>query len=155
MQANLPRILVVDDEPDMCWALENILRPAGYAVTTTTLGVEALELVTREPYAVAFVDAKLADLDGLELATLIRQRSPHTAIVLISGYFYQEDRVITEGLQKGLFVGFVAKPFDLAEVRLMARQAIERVRGGDANEPHSAGGRRAGPGLGGTTQPER
>jgi CheY-like chemotaxis protein len=133
-------ILIVDDEPDMCWALENILRPAGCAVTTTTRGAEALELVAREPYAVAFVDAKLADLDGLELASLIRQQSPHTAIVLISGYFYQEDRAITEGLQKGLFVGFIAKPFDLNEVRRMARQAVERTTGGDhVADSYSAG----------------
>jgi CheY-like chemotaxis protein len=124
-----PRILVVDDEPDMCWALENILRPAGYVVTTTTRGVEALELLATEPYTVAFVDAKLPDLDGLELATTICQESPHTAIVLISGYFYEEDKAVTEGLQKNLFIGFIAKPFDLEEVRRMARQAVERARG--------------------------
>lgn len=128
MKEQPPRILVVDDEPDMCWALENILRPAGYAVTTTTTGAEALELIAREPYAAVFVDAKLPDLDGLELAALIHQQRPHTAVVLISGYFYQEDRAVTEGLQKGLFIGFVAKPFDLEEVRLMARQAVERAR---------------------------
>jgi len=133
MKQEPPRILVVDDEPDMCWALENILRPAGFTVTTTTTGAEALELLAGRgdpagrPYAAAFVDAKLPDLDGLELAALIRQRSPHTAIVLISGYFYQEDRAINEGLQKGLFIGFIAKPFDLEEVRLMARQAVERA----------------------------
>ncbi len=129
MEQEPPRILVVDDEPDMCWALENILRPAGYAVTDTTSGAEALELVVRERYAVAFVDAKLPDLDGLELTALIRQQSPHTAVVLISGYFYEEDRSITEGLQKGLFIGFIAKPFDLEEIRRMACQAVERARG--------------------------
>ncbi len=120
-----PRILLVDDEPDMCWALANILRPAGYAVTTTTSGIEALELLAQEHYAAAFVDAKLPDLDGLELADLIGQRTPHTAVVLVSGYFYREDNTITEGLQQKLFIGFIAKPFDLREVRLMARQAIE------------------------------
>ncbi|MDP3047222.1 MAG: response regulator [Chloroflexota bacterium] len=125
MERELLRILVIDDEPDMCWAMENILQPVGYAVTTTARGAEALELLAGEAYAVAFVDAKLADIDGLELATLIRQRSPQTAIVLISGYFYEEDRVITEGLQNGLFVGFVAKPFNLEEIRLMARKALE------------------------------
>jgi len=125
----------------MCWALENILRPAGYAVTTATNGAEALELVAGEPYAAVFVDAKLPDLDGLELAALIRQRSPHTTVVLISGYFYQEDRAITEALQNELFIGFVAKPFDLEEVRLMARKAVERTEeGGHADGPHSAGG---------------
>jgi CheY-like chemotaxis protein len=136
----------------MCWALENILRPAGYAVTTTTGGVEALELIAKEPYVAAFVDAKLADIDGLELAALIRHRSPHTAIVLISGYFYQEDRAITEGLQKDLFIGFISKPFDLEEVRLMARQSVasgpeglqacreQAKKGGNTDGPNSASG---------------
>jgi CheY-like chemotaxis protein len=141
MKQEQPRILVVDDEPGMCWALENILRPAGYAVTTTPSGAEALELLAGESYAVAFVDAKLPDLDGLELAALIRQHSPHTAIVLISGYYYQEDKAITEGLQDELFTGFIAKPFDLEEVRRMARQAVEQARrGANVNGPHSAGG---------------
>ena len=141
MEQELLRILVVDDEPDMCWALENMLRPAGFMVTTTTTGAEALGLLAGEPYAGAFVDAKLPDLDGLELAALIRQRSPHTAIVMISGYFYQEDRAITEGLQNELFMGFISKPFDLEEVRLMTSQAVERAReGGNADDLHSAGG---------------
>jgi len=122
------RILVVDDEPDMCWVLENILRPAGYAVTTTTSGVEALELLATEPYAVAFVDAKLPDVDGPELAASIGQQSPDTVVILISGYYYPEDSAITKGLQDHLFAGFVAKPFDLREIRQMARRAVERDR---------------------------
>jgi len=120
-------VLVADDEPDMCWALENILSSAGYQVTRAANGKEALELVEEMRFHVAFVDAKLPDLDGLKLAALIRQRSPHTAIVLISGYYYPEDRAITEALQNELFIGFIAKPFDLEEVRQMARQAVERA----------------------------
>jgi CheY-like chemotaxis protein len=69
----------------------------------------------------------LPNVDGLELATLIHQRSPHTTVILISGYYYREDRAITEGLAKNLFTGFIAKPFDLEEVRRMAGQAAERV----------------------------
>jgi CheY-like chemotaxis protein len=127
MKSELPRILVVDDEPDMGWALGNILGPEGFAVATAVSGAGALELLAREAYTVAFVDAVLPDLDGIELAALIRQRSPYTAIILISGYFYAEDRAITEGLQKGLFVGFIAKPFDLEDIRLKTRQAIEQI----------------------------
>ncbi|MBI5956374.1 MAG: response regulator [Chloroflexi bacterium] len=142
MEQEPPRILVVDDEPDMCWALENTLRPVGYTVTATTSGAEALELVARESYSAAFVDAKLPDLDGLDLAAKIRQMSPHTAIVLISGYFYEENLAITKGLKENLFIGFIAKPFDLQEIRRMARQAVERARErGNIDGPHSAGGR--------------
>jgi len=119
-----PRILVVDDEPDMCWALESILRPTGFAVTTTTRGAEALELVSSNLYKLVFLDAKLPDLDGLQLASLIRQRSPKTAIVLISGYFYQEDPTIIEGLQNGLLIGFLAKPLDLTEILSITSQVM-------------------------------
>jgi CheY-like chemotaxis protein len=136
-----PHILIVDDEPDMCWALANILRPVGYDVTTTTTGAEALELLNGRPYNAAFVDAKLPDLDGLELVAEIQRRSPHTAVVLISGYFYGEDRAITEGLRAGLFVGFIAKPFDLEDVRRMAHEAVGRAAKEDlTNGPYSAGG---------------
>jgi len=125
----------------MCWALENILSSEGYQITTTTCGKEALDLVGEMSFRVVFIDAKLSDLDGLELAALIRQQSPRTSIVLISGYYYQEDKAINEGLEKNLFVGFISKPFDLEEVRLMARQAVKRARkGGNADGPHSGGG---------------
>jgi len=136
-----PHILVVDDEPDMCWALENILNSVGYQITTATSGKEAMELVGETSFQVVFIDAKLPDLDGLELAALIRQQSPHISIVLISGYYYQEDRAINEGLDKNLFAGFISKPFDLEDVRLMARRAVKRAkREGHADAPHSGSG---------------
>jgi len=121
------RILVVDDEADMCWALENILSPDGYAVTATTSSVEALKLITEENYLVAFIDAKLPDLDGLELSLLIRQISPSTVVILMSGFFYQEDIAIIQGLQNNIFTGFIAKPFNVEEIRLIARRVIERA----------------------------
>jgi CheY-like chemotaxis protein len=129
MSQKPPQILIVDDEPDLCWVLESVLRPAGYGVTTTTSGAEALK-VAGDTYTVAFVDAKLPDMDGLELAGAIRRRSPHTAIILISGYFYPEDRAISQGLADNLIADFVAKPFALEDIRVVARQAIERTRSG-------------------------
>jgi DNA-binding NtrC family response regulator len=136
------RILIVDDEPDMCWALDNVLRQAGYTVVTTTSGVGALELISRAFYAAAFVDAKLPDLDGIELVSLIRRQSPRTGVVLISGFFYLEDTAVDERMKEGLIVGFVAKPFDLDQVRFLARRAAERaLAGGESNDMHTGGGR--------------
>ena len=122
------RILVVDDEPDLCWALENAFHTEGHTVDTATTGTQALALLGKTTYNVVFVDAKLPDLDGLELAGLIRQHNPRVAIVLFSGYFYREDNAITEGLESGLFASFIAKPFDLKECRHVVRQALEANR---------------------------
>lgn len=124
-----PRILVVDDEPDMCWALERILRTAGYAVSTATSASEALELVAKEEYAVAFVAAKLRGADGRGLAALMQRVSPDTVAVLISGYYDKEDELVTKGLEQGVFERFIAKPFEADLVRMVARMAVERTPG--------------------------
>ena len=70
-------ILVVDDEEDMCWALENILKMEDYNVVTTTSGNEALKIIKEKAFNIAFVDIKLPDFDGMELARLIKQEDSH------------------------------------------------------------------------------
>jgi len=124
MEDETVQVLVVDDEEDLCWVIEQALQPAGFIVTSANSGAQALASLAKHFYKVAFVDAKIPDMDGLSLADLIRQRSPRTRIILISGYYYQEDSAIAEGLKNNLFIGFIAKPFDLNEVRRLTRQAV-------------------------------
>ena len=126
MASSWPQVLVVDDEPDLCWALTKSLTRSGYRVTTAASGAGALEMIAASQYSVAFVDAKLPDVDGLDLAAAMRRISPSTSIVLISGYYYQDDRTVSDGLAQGLLDGFVAKPFAINAIREMARQAAER-----------------------------
>ena len=118
-------ILVVDDEPDMCWALENILQSEGYRVTTVSNARDALDTVREGRFSVALIDAKLPDMDGIELATRVRHDDAGLAIILISGYFYPEDKTIEEGLQCGVYSAFISKPFDIHQVRAVVRKAIE------------------------------
>lgn len=118
------RILVVDDEIDMCWALESMLRSTGYRVSTATRGAEALELLAAESHSLAFVDAKLPDIDGFELAAAIRRDSPDTVVILISGYYYAEDAEITESLSDNHIAAFIAKPFRIEQIRTAAREAL-------------------------------
>ena len=127
MHREVPRILVVDDEPDMCWALERILQTAGYEVSAATSASEALELVAKETHAVAFVDAKLPDADGRGLTALIQRVSPDTVTVLVSGYYDREDEQVIRGLEQGLFERFIAKPFEAELVRMVAHMAVERA----------------------------
>jgi DNA-binding NtrC family response regulator len=103
--------LIVDDEPDMCWALQHVLKTAGYCSQFALRGQEALQLIGRDKFALVFVDAKLPDIDGLQLAREIRELDPTTQVVMVSGYFYQDDVVIQKAFQENIIVGFISKPF--------------------------------------------
>jgi CheY-like chemotaxis protein len=109
-------ILIVDDEPDMCWALEHLLNKRGYITCTALSAQEALELMESHRFACAFLDAKLPDMDGLELARRIRLIAPEMRILMVSGYFYRDDVSIQEAIAQGLIVDFISKPFLQAEI---------------------------------------
>ncbi len=109
-------ILVVDDEPEMCWILENIIRKAGFTGMKALSAREAIALTKSNKFGMAFLDAKLPDVDGLELARQLRKTNVHLPIVIVSGYFYQDDLTIEGALQSGLITAFVGKPFDHDEI---------------------------------------
>jgi len=109
-------ILVVDDEPEMCWILENIIRKMGFTCRTALNVREAMALIKSNKFGMAFLDAKLPDIDGLEFARKIRKTNAHLPIVIVSGYFYRDDPTIEGVLQEGLIESFVGKPFDHDEI---------------------------------------
>ncbi len=119
------RTLIVDDEPDMCWALARLLNQYGISSSQALGAREALQyLKAADSYQLAFVDAKLPDMDGLELARRLRQLVPEIRIVMVSGYFYRDDVAVQEAMAEGLICGFVAKPFDHQEIlRFLAGMA--------------------------------
>ena len=120
-----PEVLVVDDEPGVCWALEYVLTRSGFEVTTAYTGEEVVFLLEDHTYEVAFVDAKLPDIDGMQLASEMARLDARPAVVLISGYYYGEDRAVQGGLEAGLIIGFIAKPFSLEEVREMVKVGVD------------------------------
>jgi CheY-like chemotaxis protein len=109
-------ILIVDDEPDMCWALEHLLNKQGYVTRKALSAQAALKLMEQHRFACAFLDAKLPDMDGLELARRIRLIAPDMHLLMVSGYFYRDDVSIQEAIAQGLIVDFISKPFLQAEI---------------------------------------
>ena len=124
MIRNDAAVLIVDDEPGMCWALGHILQGSDIVSVTATTGQEALRLAERQRFRLAFVDAKLPDAEGLELARRIREADPEIRIVLVSGYFYGDDPEVLQASATGVINGFVSKPFLHDEVRTIARAAL-------------------------------
>jgi DNA-binding NtrC family response regulator len=113
-QPNL--ILIVDDEPDMGWALEHLLNRRGFATRKALSAREAMNLLGQHRFACAFLDAKLPDMDGLELARHIREIAPGTRIIMVSGYFYRDDVSIQEAISQKLIIDFISKPFLQEEI---------------------------------------
>jgi len=108
--------LIVDDEPDMCWALGYMLKRNGFLSKRALSGQEAIRLMESNRFCVAFLDAKLPDIEGLELARRLRDIDRGIHIVMISGYFYRDDDAIQNAMAEGLIKGFIGKPFDHDEI---------------------------------------
>ena len=116
MAATGEQILIVDDEPDMCWALEHMLSNQGVIIRKALSAQAALELMGQHRFGRAFLDAKLPDMDGLELARRLLEIAPQIRIMMVSGYFYRDDVSIQEAITQGLIRGFISKPFLQAEI---------------------------------------
>ena len=127
--APFPTILVIDDEPDMLWVLESVLRGQNFDVIKASTGAEALALAPKTELEIAFLDAKLPDMEGLEIARLIKLSHPSTQLIMISGYYYEHDDKIQDALRTGLIVHFIPKPFSnstIIESLKTARSALGR-----------------------------
>ncbi|MFZ2446996.1 MAG: response regulator [Syntrophobacteraceae bacterium] len=116
MSGTVLKFLIVDDEPDMCWALHHILEKKGFAAVVALTAQEALAQMASNGFRMAFLDAKLPDMEGLELARRIRLMDPDVRIVMISGYFYKDDVSVQRALDGGLISGFISKPFQNDEI---------------------------------------
>ncbi len=117
-------ILVVDDELDMLWSLQKMLSYDNYTVTTALSAGEALQAVQRQAFALAIIDAKLPDIDGLQVANQLKRITPTMPIVLISGYYYGEDPEIEREVQQKVAANFISKPFSLREIRSTIQEAL-------------------------------
>src|SRR5688572_23159015 len=91
-------ILLVDDDTRNLDALEAILQSSDYRLFRARSANEALLTLLSEEFAVLILDVRMPDVNGLELAQLIKQRkkSQHVPIIFLTAY-YQEDKDVLEG----------------------------------------------------------
>ncbi len=128
--------LVIEDEPGIGWAIRRLLEHAGAAVEVAVSGAHALEYLASEPVSLIFLDVKLPDADGFELAGVINQTAPAIPIVIISAYFYPDDPKVQQMLAAGVARRFIAKPFRHEELLCAMRELLAPSAPWNAN--HSA-----------------
>jgi signal transduction histidine kinase len=116
-------ILIVDDEESVTYTMQAILEKDGYTVSTATKGVEAVELLRAQTFDILLTDLRLDDLDGLSILAEVRERSPDTVAILLTGYASLESAV--KALREGAY-DYLFKPCDVEELRATIARGMER-----------------------------
>jgi serine/threonine-protein kinase len=114
-------ILFVDDEERILTALRSVFR-AKYHVFTATNGPEALEFARKFKLHVVVSDQRMPDMPGVELLRLIKEASPHTMRILLTGY--SDLAAIVGSINEGEVYRFISKPWDTREIQKTISEAV-------------------------------
>ena len=114
------RVLVIDDEPQVCVYVALVLKRLGFDATAKTDPIEALDLLREDSsqFRLLVTDQKMPELTGLELINLVWASDPEFPVVLMSGYAWGFDPAALAG------VGFLGKPFEIADLEKAIRTAL-------------------------------
>jgi CheY-like chemotaxis protein len=118
------RVLVADDDPEICMLIKTILARGPYDVTLCEDAESALVHIQRDdPYDILISDFMMPGISGIELITQVRQHRPtsHIPIVMISGHnnYAMDARAKEAGAN-----AFLNKPFTLAQLRSTVHQLL-------------------------------
>jgi two-component system response regulator PilR (NtrC family) len=119
-----PRILVVDDEPGLRDMLAIMFRREGLDVTLApgfTAGCDAV-MHAPEPYAVVLTDLLMPDGSGLDLLSMVKQRTARTEVILMTAHGGIDTAI--DAMKRGAY-DFVSKPFATGELRALVHKALE------------------------------
>jgi DNA-binding NtrC family response regulator len=125
------RILIVDDEPDVTSSLAAIFAKHDYDVRVGGTAEQAIETIAAWQPDLAIVDVMLPQMNGIELATVIRDSHPYCRVVLFSGQQTSQS-LLEEAAKKGNLFEILAKPvhpmfmLDYVSSRLAARPRTGR-----------------------------
>lgn len=120
-----PKILIVDDEKDICRALEFLLRSEGHTVVPAYSGEEALEKLKKEHFDVVITDLKMDKVDGVMVLERAKELSSDTAVVIMTAFASVESAVQT--MKKGAS-DYIVKPFLNEEIKITIRRILEQKR---------------------------
>lgn len=110
-----PKLLIVDDNPELLALLTQLFEDAGYQVLGASKGKQALEVAAKEKPPLAICDILLPDMMGYQLADQLRAGQPELPLIFITGVF-KGGRHATEARQRYGVVAYFEKPFEAAKL---------------------------------------
>jgi len=127
----MPRILIVDDEPGIRQSLKGVFEDEGFATESLSSGEECLKKIAQSAFDLVLLDIWLPGIDGLETLRRLRELSPSTRVIMISGHATIATAVAATKL--GAY-DFIEKPFSLEHALLVARNAVSHKQLEQAHE---------------------
>ncbi len=121
-----PRILVVDDDPEMRALLQDVLRGAGYDVTEATDGAQAVLAMRARAFDVILMDKNMPGPSGLDLLPGFRRVSPTSRIIMMTAFGDLPSYM--EAVEKGA-VEYLFKPFRMEELKAAIAKALQKEDG--------------------------
>ena len=120
----MKRILLVDDDTFFLQGFNKALQTDFTDVKTVETGNSALEEVASCSYQLCFLDLFLPDLDGVEVLKRMKEISPKTKVVMMTAGVTTKS--MQDIIEKDAYM-FITKPFDLLQVKMLARRVIEET----------------------------
>ena len=134
-----PRVLVVDDEPNLRKVLGALLQQAGYEVLTEVDGESALARIKSSPrgaFDVVVSDLRMPNMDGMQLLKALIEEDPSLPVIILTAHGSVDTAV--EAVKSGAF-DFLEKPFERDQIeRVLGKAVATRQRSGPRTEPSAA-----------------
>ena len=121
----MEKILVVDDERGLREVLSIMLKRAGYAVTEASDGEEAIGHISKEIFDLVITDLRMPKADGMAVLKAVKSSSPETVVLVITAFATADSAV--DAMKQGAY-DYLTKPFQVDEVQLIIRNALEKRR---------------------------
>jgi DNA-binding NtrC family response regulator len=120
------KILIIDDEPIILENMAVYLEDSGFSIITCQDGKSGLEAFTSQQPDLVLLDLRIPEMDGLEVLSRLKKRSPETPVIVVTGEGGMGDAV--SALRLGAY-GFITKPvFDMALLEHNVKEALEKAK---------------------------
>jgi len=118
------KILVIDDDPQMRFFLDQALKTEDYEVMLAEDAEKGLELMESEVFSLVMTDVRLPGMSGLDAVREVKRLNPKAVVIVMTAYSAKDTAL--EAVKRGAY-DFFAKPFKVGEMRTVIRRALERI----------------------------
>lgn len=119
-----PSILIVDDEKAARYGMKKLLEKDNYLVNEAKNGADAMQIIKTQHPALVFLDINMPQLDGMKTMEMINAMENPPLVVIVTAY--GSEKIAVESMKKGAY-DYVAKPYEIDELRIIAKNAFEKI----------------------------